>query len=283
MLHSFLILNYLFIFPCSLWAPMNDWVPQACCDMISGGIKYIAGICFPPLSGSDDTADKYSSSKVGEPRQQNKYVFRSIILIASSCLVGVEQRTVIIRLRLFCVCPVWTLHMRPVTLHHLRVPHTIEDTSTLKIRITFRFCFTHIESNMQYMRTKRCFKKQTFFNSNKIHSLANDFQETAQKYTDTVEDIQFFWGSMAILLHWVSFLRLNDHFVTIITLTWIVFSCFLFGKGLILSKETDILCCFDTIFSWRWGCFSQRTVNIYLSKYTEKAWPVAFSFRHQCS
>ncbi|CAK6978117.1 Hypothetical predicted protein, partial [Scomber scombrus] len=35
------------------------------------GIKYIADICFPPLSGSDDTTDKYSSSKVEEPRQQN--------------------------------------------------------------------------------------------------------------------------------------------------------------------------------------------------------------------
>lgn len=72
---------------------MNDWVPQACCDMISGGIKYIAGICFPPLSGSDDTADKYTSSKVEEPRQQNKYVLCSIILVASSYLLGVETRT----------------------------------------------------------------------------------------------------------------------------------------------------------------------------------------------
>lgn len=92
MLHSFLILNYLFIFLCCLWAPLNDWVPWACCYMISGGIKYIAGICFPPLSGLDDTADKYSSSKVEEPRQQNKYVLHFIILIASSCLVGVEWR-----------------------------------------------------------------------------------------------------------------------------------------------------------------------------------------------
>lgn len=56
------------------------------------GYKYIADICFPPLSGSDDTADKYSSSKVEEPRQQNKYVLRSIILIASSPLVGVRWR-----------------------------------------------------------------------------------------------------------------------------------------------------------------------------------------------
>lgn len=71
---------------------MNDWAPQACCDMISRGIKYIAGICFPPLSGSDDTADKYTSSKVEEPRQQNKYVLCSIILIASSCLLGVGAR-----------------------------------------------------------------------------------------------------------------------------------------------------------------------------------------------
>lgn len=54
-----------------------------------GGYKYIASICFPPLSGSDDTADKYSSSKAEEPRQQNKYVLCSIILIASSRLVGV--------------------------------------------------------------------------------------------------------------------------------------------------------------------------------------------------
>lgn len=83
---------YLFSCLCCLWAPMNDWVPWACCDMISGGIKYIAGICFPPLSGSDDTADKYSSSKVEEPWQQNKYVLRFIILIASSRLVGVEWR-----------------------------------------------------------------------------------------------------------------------------------------------------------------------------------------------
>lgn len=71
---------------------MNDWEPQACCDMISRGIKYIAGICFPLLSGSDDTADKYTSSKVEEPRQQNKYVLCSIILTASSCLLGVEMR-----------------------------------------------------------------------------------------------------------------------------------------------------------------------------------------------
>lgn len=71
---------------------MNDWVPWACHDMILGGVKYIAGICSPPLSGSDDTADKYSSSKVEEPRQQNKYVLRFIILIASSCLVGVDWR-----------------------------------------------------------------------------------------------------------------------------------------------------------------------------------------------
>lgn len=92
MLHSFLILNYLFIFLCCLWAPMNDCAPWACHDMISGGIKYIASICFPPLSGSDDTADKYSSAKVEEPRQQNKYVLRFIILIASSCLVGVDWR-----------------------------------------------------------------------------------------------------------------------------------------------------------------------------------------------
>lgn len=117
MLHSFLILNYLFIFLGCLWAPLNDWVPWACCYMISGGIKYIAGICFPPLSGLDDTADKYSSSKVEEPRQQNKYVLHFIILIASSCLVGVEWKNS--RLRLFCVCPVRIMHMRPYDFTHM--------------------------------------------------------------------------------------------------------------------------------------------------------------------
>lgn len=57
-----------------------------------GGIEYIAGICFPPLSGLDDTADKYSPSKVEKPQQQNKCVLFSIILIVSSHLVGVEWR-----------------------------------------------------------------------------------------------------------------------------------------------------------------------------------------------
>lgn len=57
---------------------------------LGGGIKYIAAICFPPLSGSDDTADKYSSSKAEELRQQNKYVLCSIILIVSSHLVGLQ-------------------------------------------------------------------------------------------------------------------------------------------------------------------------------------------------
>lgn len=122
MLHSFLILNYLFIFLCCLWAPMNDWVPRACCDMISGGIKYIAGICFPPLSGSDDAADKYSSPKVEEPRQQNKYVLCSIILIASSSLVGVEwgkRRLLLSDTDCYVfMCPVWILQMKPVALHN---------------------------------------------------------------------------------------------------------------------------------------------------------------------
>lgn len=71
---------------------MNDWAPWACSDMISGGIKYIAAICFPTLSGLDDYTDKYSSSKVEESQQQYKCVLCSIILIASTHLVGVEWR-----------------------------------------------------------------------------------------------------------------------------------------------------------------------------------------------
>lgn len=85
---------------------MNNWAPPACCDMISGGIKYIAGICFPPLSGSDDTADKYSSTKVEALGQQNKSVLGSVILIAPNHVVGGMEgwKTVIIWLRLFGVC-----------------------------------------------------------------------------------------------------------------------------------------------------------------------------------
>lgn len=42
---------------------MNDWLPLACSEMISRGIRYITSICFPALSGMDDIADKHSFSE----------------------------------------------------------------------------------------------------------------------------------------------------------------------------------------------------------------------------
>lgn len=74
----------LFIFLPGLWAPVNDWLPPACSEMISRGIRYITSICFPPLSGMDDIADKHSFSGGGSPRLYNKCVLCSTILIVSS-------------------------------------------------------------------------------------------------------------------------------------------------------------------------------------------------------
>lgn len=69
---------------CKLWWTIGCLGPY--CDMISRGIKYIAGICFLPLSRQDDTTDKYLSSKIEAPQQQNKCVLCSIILIAPCSL-----------------------------------------------------------------------------------------------------------------------------------------------------------------------------------------------------
>lgn len=82
---------------------------------LGGGIKYIATICFPPLSGSDDAADKYSSSKVEELRQQNKYVLCSIILIVSSCLVGLQWRNRSLLSDSDCFVFGWVSHMKTFT------------------------------------------------------------------------------------------------------------------------------------------------------------------------
>lgn len=79
MLHSLLMLNYLFIF---LRCPHDGSGAPGQLRHDLRGFKYIGCICFPPLSGSDDTVDKHSSLKAEQTQQQNKSVLCFIILTA---------------------------------------------------------------------------------------------------------------------------------------------------------------------------------------------------------
>lgn len=52
-------------------SPVKDRAPLGLLRYHLRGFKYIGCICFPPLSGSDDTADKRSSLRAEQPQQQN--------------------------------------------------------------------------------------------------------------------------------------------------------------------------------------------------------------------
>lgn len=121
--------------------------------MISGGIKYIAGICFQPLSGWDDTADKYSSPKVEEPRQENKNVLCLVILIASSRVPRLEWRKRLFLSNSDCFlfaqygfCP-WDLRLCPQYGHERR-------TCTVWVQNCCRRHFTSWELRCDLMLRK---------------------------------------------------------------------------------------------------------------------------------
>lgn len=90
MLRSLLMLNYLFL---SLRCSREGSGAPGLLRHDLRGFKYIGCICFPPLSGSDDSAGKHSSLRAEQPQEQNKPVRCFIIPTAPGPAGGANSIT----------------------------------------------------------------------------------------------------------------------------------------------------------------------------------------------